>query len=391
MENCLGDLNLNWCIIYLDDVIIFSKTPKEHIQRLRGVFQKLWEAGLKLKPSKCEFFRTRISYLGHIVSKDGIETDPKKVKAIKNWPVPISVTDVRSFLGFTNHYHRFFRGYVQIAKPLYKLISGKNSKLKKKTIEWNLDCDLAFKELKDLCSNTPVLAYADYTKKFMLHTDASELGLGAMLYQEQDNEKRVIAYASRTLSASERNFPAHKLEFLALKWAITDQFHEYLYGGKFEVYTDNNPLTYILTTVKLDATGQRWVARLADYNFNLHYKSGKSNMDADALSRIPWVRRYEVFDKIIDESAMKAIISAGTVTNHSNTAVEFSSVLHPNHEVNLMAGKVAPNKMTNKEWVDEQMSDPIIGEVHKHLLDKTLHQRKSKREDSEALKKLLKH
>ena len=95
MENCLGDLNLNWCIIYLDDVIIFLKTPKEHIQRLRGVFQKLWEAGLKLKPSKCEFFRTRISYLGHIVSKDGIETDPKKVTAIKNWPT--SVTDVRSF------------------------------------------------------------------------------------------------------------------------------------------------------------------------------------------------------------------------------------------------------------------------------------------------------
>ena len=121
------------------------------------------------------------------------------------------------------------------------------------------------------------------------------LGLGAVLYREQDNEKRVIAYASRTLSASERNYPAHKLEFLALKWAVTNQFHEYLDGGKFEVYTDNNPLTYILTMAKLDATGQRWVARLADYNFSLHYRSGKSNIDADALSRIPWVRRYESF------------------------------------------------------------------------------------------------
>ena len=107
----------------------------------------------------------------------------------------------------------------------------------------------------------------------MLHTDDNELGLGAMLYQEQDNEKRVIAYTSRTLSSSERNYPAHKLEFLELKWAVTDQFHEYLYGGEFEVYTDNNPLTYILTMAKLDATGQRWVARLADYNFNLHYRS----------------------------------------------------------------------------------------------------------------------
>ena len=386
MENCLGDLNLNWCIIYLDDVIIFSKTPKEHIQRLRGVFQKLWEAGLKLKPSKCEFFRTRISYLGHIVSKDGIETDPKKVTAIKNWPIPTSVTDVRSFLGFTNHYRRFIKGYAQIAKPLYKLISGKNSKLKKKTVDWRLDCDLAFKELKDLCSNTPVLAYADYTNKFMLHTDASELGLGAILYQEQDKEKRVIAYASRTLSSSEKNYPAHKLEFLALKWAVTDQFHEYLYGGKFEVYTDNNPLTYILTTAKLDATGQRWVARLADYDFNLHYRSGKCNVDADALSRIPWTGKYDGF---IEESAMKAIVNISTMANHSNTAVEFNSALQ--YEINLGAGKITPDKMTNKEWVEEQTSDSVIGEVRKHLLEGTLHQRKCKTEDSEALKKLLKH
>ena len=160
------------------------------------------------------------------------------------------------------------------------------------------------------------------------------------------------------MSSSERNYPAHKLEFLALKWAVTDQFHEYLYGGEFEVYTDNNPLTYILTTAKLDATGQRWVARLADYNFNLHYRSGKCNIDADALSRIPWAKRY---DKLIVESPMKAIINAGTVTNHSNTAVEFSSALH--HEINLGARKVTPKKMTNKEWVEEQMSDPVIGEV----------------------------
>ena len=156
------------------------------------------------------------------------------------------------------------------------------------------------------------------------------------------------------MSASERNCPTHKLEFLALKWAITDQFHEYLYGGKFEVYADNNPLTYILTMAKLDATGQRWVATLADYNFSLHYRSGKSNMDADALSRIPWVRRYEIFDKIIDESAMKAIICAGMVTNCRNTAVRFSSVLHHDQEeICSMAGKTTPNKMTNKEWVDE--------------------------------------
>ena len=133
------------------------------------------------------------------------------------------------------------------------------------------------------------MAYANYQKPFKLHTDASEHGLGAVLYQKQDNDtERVIAYASRTLSKSKRNYDTHKLEFLALKWSITERFHEYLYGGHFEVCTDNNPLTYILTTAKLDATGQRWVASLANYNFKIFYKSGKLNVEADALSHIPW-------------------------------------------------------------------------------------------------------
>ena len=134
-----------------------------------------------------------------------------------------------------------------------------------------------------------MLAYADYKKSFLLNTDASELGLGSVLYQQQeDGTFRVIAYASRSLSKTEKNYSAHKLEFLALKWAVTERFHEYLYSGEFEVYTDNNPLTYVLTTAKLDATGQRWIASLANYNFKIHYRNGKSYIDADALSRIPW-------------------------------------------------------------------------------------------------------
>ena len=131
----------------------------------------------------------------------------------------------------------------------------------------------------------PILAYANYSKTFELHTDACNLGLGAVLYQtDEDSIDTVIAYASRILSKSERNYPAYKLEFLALKWAITDQFHEYLYGGHFDVYTNNNPLAYILTSAKLDAGGQCWVAALANYNFQLHYKTGMSNVEADALS-----------------------------------------------------------------------------------------------------------
>ena len=123
-ENRLGELHLNWCIIYLDDIIVFSKTPEEHLKRLQGVFDKLAKAGLKLKPSKCEFFKSRINYLGHIISAAGIETDPKKIEAVKNWTLPRTVTDVHSFLGFTNPYHRFIQGYIKVAWPLNILISG---------------------------------------------------------------------------------------------------------------------------------------------------------------------------------------------------------------------------------------------------------------------------
>ena len=175
----------------------------------RGVFQKLHEAGLNLKPKKCEFFKTKISYLGHIVSRKGIECDPNKVEAIKNWPRPITVSDIRSYLGFTNYYRRFIHKYAQIAQPLNKLISGDNATNKNKKVEWDERCEEAFLKLKELCCNPPVLAYADYAKPFKLHTDASGLGLGAILYQTQDDgTDRVIAYASRTLSKSERNYPA---------------------------------------------------------------------------------------------------------------------------------------------------------------------------------------
>ena len=289
MESCLGELHLEWCIIYLDDIIIFSKNPDDHLTRLEGVFEHLAKAGLKLKPSKCEFFRSSLKYLGHIVSKNGIATDPRKVKAILEWPKPKTVTEVRSFTGFTNYYRRFIKGYAKVASPLHELTSGENGKKKHSKVQWTERCQESFDSLKKICSESPVLAYADYAKPFVLHTDASTTGLGAVLYQKQeDGKERVIAYASRTLNRAERNYDAHKLEFLALKWAVTDRFHEYLYGATFEVFTDNNPLTYILSTAKLDAMGHRWVASLGPYNFKLNYKPGKLNTDTDSLSRINW-------------------------------------------------------------------------------------------------------
>ena len=168
-------------------------------------------------------------------------------------------------------------------------MSGENANKKKALVEWTAECHQAFEQLKQLCSQTPILASANCKKPFKLHTDASENGLVAVLYQKQDDgADSIIAYASQTLSKSAMNYDVHKLEFLALKWSVTERFHEYLYGGHFEVYTDNNPLTYILITARLDATRQRSFASLVNYNFKIFYRSGKLNVEVDAISQIPW-------------------------------------------------------------------------------------------------------
>ena len=154
---------------------------------------------------------------------------------------------------------------------------------------WTPECQQAFEQLKKLCTEALVLAYPDFTKPFKLHIDGCDRGLGAILYQDQpDGKEKPISFASRSLNKAESKYPTHKLEFLALKWALTKRFHEYLYGNDCMVYSNNNPLTYILTTAKLDATSHRWVAALAAYNFTLNHRPGKANTDADALSRIPW-------------------------------------------------------------------------------------------------------
>ena len=157
METCLGDLNLHWCIIYLDDIVIFSKDPTSHLKRLKAVFQKLEKAGLKLKPSKCELFQWQLAYVGHIISAQGVATDEGKIEANKNWPIPTNVTKVQSFLGFMGYYCRFIPKFMQVAWPLHELTSGENAGKKKAAIKWDSSCQQAFDDLKKLCTTAPIL------------------------------------------------------------------------------------------------------------------------------------------------------------------------------------------------------------------------------------------
>ena len=175
------------------------------------------------------------------------------------------------------YYHRFIPKFMQVAQPLHELISGENAGKKKAAIKWDSRCQKAFDDLKKLCTTAPILTYADFSKPFKLHTDACGMGLGAVLYQtREDSTKAVIAYASTSLSKAESHYPALKLEFLTLKWAVVKKFHKYLYGLTFDVHTDNNLPTYVLTTAKLDAASHCWVTSLANYNFRLHYRAGKA-------------------------------------------------------------------------------------------------------------------
>jgi len=295
MEEILGDLHMRACLIYLDDVIIFSRTYEEHLERLQQVFQRIRDSGLKLAPRKCKFFHERVVYVGHQVSNSGIAPDPEKSACIRDWPRPKTPEDVRRFLGFAGYYRKFVKDFAKIAAPLSSLMPTpmKKKQRGRKKIDtsqrpwtWGEPEETAFTTLKSALSSPPVLGYADFTRPFELHTDASALGLGAVLYQEQAGGKKVIAYASRSLGKAEKNYPAHKLEFLALKWAVTEKLRDYLYGAKFIVLTDNNPLTYVLTSAKLDACGHRWLAALSAFDFTLKYRAGVKNVDADTLSRL---------------------------------------------------------------------------------------------------------
>ena len=219
---------------------------------------------------------------------------------MRDWPRPNNMKELKSYLGFASYYSQFICGFSAVAQPLNALLKGytrlgPNDRMRtdhaavRKPFRsaWTAECEEAFLTLKDKLEHAPVLAIADPHLPYELHTDASAVGLGAALYQKQNGVLRPVAYASRGLSVSESRYPAHKLEFLSLKWATCDKFHDFLYGEKFRAITDNNPLTYVLTSARLDAMGHRSLATLSTYDFDIKYRAGQLNSDADGLSQRP--------------------------------------------------------------------------------------------------------
>ena len=285
MQNCLGELNLIYCLIYLDDLIVFLRTAEEHLHWLCVVFEWLREYNLKLKLSKCSHFKEEINYLAHQVSKQGVQPSDANLTAIAECMLLQTYTEILAFLGIIGHYRWLIKGFAWIAQLLNEHLAGEGASRK---LEWMLlskDALEAFQVLKWACMSSPILAFANYMKDFLLKTDTSKEGFGVVLSQKQaDGHYHPVAYGSLALITHEKNYHSTKLEFLALKWAVMEHFKEYLLYQPFLVRTDNIPLTYIMTTSNLDATGHWWVGAQEKFNFWLEYQKGQDNTVADVLS-----------------------------------------------------------------------------------------------------------
>ena len=254
MQDYLGELNLNYCLIYLDDLVVYSRTLDDHLYHLCAVFNRFQEHNLKLKPSKCSFFQEEITYLGHRVSTEGVKPSDVNVQKILDTSPPSTYTQIREFIGMANHYRRFIKDFSKICRPLHQYTKGAGAKKKGESVILTPEALAMVDTLKKALTEALVLAYANFDEPFLLETDASGLGLGAVLSQKQeDGQYHPIAYGSQSLTVEERNYHSMKLEFLALFWVVTQQFKDYLWGRKFLVRTDNNPLTYIMKSANLDA------------------------------------------------------------------------------------------------------------------------------------------
>jgi ribonuclease HI len=261
-------------VVFIDDILIYSKNLEDHAKHLHVILQRLRDHRLYAKFFKCEFWLDTVKFLGHTISSDGISVDSSKVQEVLDWKPPTSVHQICSFLGLASYYHRFIPDFSRIAKPMTELLK-KGAKF-----SWNEKCEEAFHTLRAYLTTAPVLAQLDNSKPFDVYCDASSIGLGCVLMEEN----RVIAYASRALRTHEQNYPTYDLELAAIIHALKIWRH-HLMGTKCNIYTDHKSLKYIFTQADLNMRQRCWLELIKDYDIEVYYHPGKANVVADALSR----------------------------------------------------------------------------------------------------------
>jgi len=280
MDQTLSGLQGAELFVYMDDIVVYASSLREHDIKMDKLMERLREANLKLQPDKCEFLRHEVAYLGHIIGKDGVRPDPQKIAAVKNFPPPKSLKNVRQFLGLAGYYRRFIPQFSKIARPLSQLTK------KETPFSWNQEQQHAFTLLKEALCKEPILQYPNFSLPFILTTDASNYAIGGVLSQKHDNGDLPIAYASRILNPAEGNYSTIEKELLAITYC-TNHFRPYLYGRKFTLITDHQPLTWIHKVKDPTSRLMRWRLKLEEYDYEVTYKCGSMNKNADALSRNP--------------------------------------------------------------------------------------------------------
>ena len=327
MNHIFQPMLRKFVLIFFDDILVYSRTWEEHLQHLAQVFKVLWEHQLFLKLSKCEIGATQVEYLGHIISAAGVLMDHKKVSNMLDWPVPTGVKDLRGFLGLTGYYRRFVKNYGVIAKPLTNL-------LKKGNFEWSDNAQLAFDTLKKAMVSAPVLALPNFNIPFVVESDASNEGIGAVLSQGG----RPVAYFSKGLSTRHQVLSVYEKEMLAILAAIK-RWHAYLMGRRFQIKTDHYSLKFLLDQKANTPAQQAWIVKMMGYDYEVSFRKGSTNTVADALSRKPQGSFYAI-----------STITSDLLQQIKHTWVSDASLIHLIHKLTK-----SPHKPSKYSWSDGQL------------------------------------
>ena len=365
MEVVLSGILWKHCFVYIDDVLVCSQTFEEHLTHLREVLLRLCQAGLRLNTKKCLFLREEVPYLGHVVTRNGIKLDPAKTEKIQNYPVPRDVSQLRQLLGLASYYRRFVPEFAKIASPLHSLLK------KDAVFEWTPECECAVGRLKEALTQAPVLAYPRFDSKhpFVLETDASPKGLGAVLAQEQEDGKvHPIAFASRSLTAAEQNYAITELETLGLVWAAK-LFRPYILGRRCVVFTDHAACTSLLTAKNPSSKLVRWAMAIQELDLDIRHRSGRSNRVADALSRNPVeVSRVLMFESVRSNVAVDSSKTADVVPTSLTAEVDIANLQHQDPQLSdvlryLEEGSLPSDDRLARRLVLEQESFEVVDGV----------------------------
>lgn len=317
MECVLREIKGKCCFVYIDDIVVYSKDENEHLLHLSQVFSCLNQAGLTLNLKKCNMMQRSLTFLGHVISEEGIKTDPAKIASVSQFPVPQSLKEVQRFLGLAGWYHRFVPRFSEKAAPLHAL------KKKGATWAWTESCQEAFETIKNDLTQTPVLISPDFSRPFKVQTDASEKGLGAVLTQDIEGEEHVIAYASRLLQGAEKAYSVSEKECCAVLWAV-EKWRPYLEGRPFEVITDHAALTWVFNHPKPSSRLTRWAIRLQEFEFTVKYRKGQCNVVPDTLSRS--------LEDTANVNMVRQVKTAGSTVTPSNLPVDWEEIAKAQQE-----------------------------------------------------------